>query len=94
MRIEPLVVLLVAALVALWPFVLSQSADSRGWVRYQAMGVGALLVAAVVGVILELGPARFAWLVLAVAMVVRLALIPRQARKWAAQPQGASGTSE
>lgn len=94
MRIEPMIVLLVAAVAAMWPFVHSRSLDSRGWVRYQAMGVGALLVAAVVGVVLEPGPMRFAWLVLAVAMVVRLALIPRQARKWAAPPQVASGPSE
>ena len=94
MRIEPVVVFVVAGLVALWPFILSQSAERRGWVRYQAIGVGALLVAAVVGVVLEPGPFRFAWLVLAVAMVVRLALIPRHTRKWAVPPQGASGTSE
>lgn len=94
MRIEPVIVLGVAAVAALWPFVHSQSLDKPGGARYQAIGYGLLLAAAIVGVILEPGPLRFAYLVLALAMAVRLALVLRQARKRPAQPEVAPGTPE
>lgn len=81
MRIEPVVVFVVAALAALWPFIAAQSADDRLRVRYLMLGYGALAVGAVLAVVLEPGPFRWAWVVLTVAMLVRLALVPRLARR-------------
>jgi len=83
----PLIVLSVALVVLIWAVYRSQSVSGRERVRYQAVGVGAMLIAGAVGTVLQPGGLRFAWVALAVAALIRLIWIPRQARA-----RGASGT--
>lgn len=89
-----MLVLIGSLLVAMWFYYRSESADERGWMRNQAVAVGALLLAGVVGAILQPGVMRYAWLVLAAGAAVRLALIPRQARARTARRQVAAHPSE
>jgi len=90
----PMVVFVVAMAVAGWAFYRSQDADQRGWARYQATGVGALLVAGVVGTVLQPGLLRFLWLAMVVVAAVRLTVLPKQSRNRAARLRVSSGPSE
>lgn len=76
----PMAVFVVAMLVAAVALGQSQGKGARQWLRYQAVGVGAVLVAGLVGTVLQEGWLRFAFLVLALASVTRLVYLPRQAR--------------
>lgn len=84
----PLIVFFVALVVFIWTTYRAQSDSGRERARYQAMGVGAMLIAGVVGLVFQPGGLRYAWAALAVAALIRLILIQRQARA-----RGASGTA-
>lgn len=78
---ESLGILVAALMVRLWGIYRAQSAEPRHWLRYQAIGVAAMLVSGAAGAILAPGWLRFAWLTLAVASAIALGLLPRQARR-------------
>ena len=66
-----------------WLFSRSQSVDRRHphrWMAYQVAAVGLLMVVGAVGVLTEVGTLRLVFGALAVAGIVRLAALPRQAR--------------
>ena len=66
-----------------WLFSHSQSVDRRHpcrWMAYQGAAVGLLMVVGAVGVLTEVGTLRLVFGALAVAGIVRLAVLPRQAR--------------
>ena len=80
-----------AAIPMVWLFSQSQSqsqsverSDSRRWIAYQGSAVALLMVSGVLGVLTEQGVMRIAWAVLAVATIVRLSVLPGQARRRAA----------
>ncbi len=81
------IVFVVVGLPVAWLFSQSQSidrSDPRRWLIYQGAAVVLLMLVGVIGVITELGPLRVAFASLVVAGIVRLAVLPRQARVRAA----------
>jgi hypothetical protein len=62
-----------------------ERSDSRKWMAYQGSAVALLMVTGVLGVLTEQGVMRIAWAVLVVVTIVRLSVLPRQARGRAAE---------
>ena len=75
-----MVVFVVAMLIAAVAFGLSQRSTARGWLGYQTLGAGSILVAGIVGTVGQAGFLRYAFLVLALAAIARLVYLPKQAR--------------
>lgn len=80
MRLITMLVFVVAMLVAAVAFGLSQRRGARGWLGYQTLGAGSILVAGVVGTVWQEGFLRYTFLALALAAIARLVYLPKQAR--------------
>lgn len=76
----PLIIFFASMVVFVFTTVRSQSETGRRRARYQATGVGAVLIAGVAGLVLEGGGLRYAWLALAVVALVRLIWLQRAGR--------------
>lgn len=76
----PIIVLVVALSIFLWATYRSSSSSEEEQFRYQAAGVTALLIAGVVGAVLQEGALRFAWVALAAAAAIRLIWVSTKAR--------------
>lgn len=83
----PLIAFAVAMIVFIWAVSRSQSSTGHEWVRYQAIGVSALLIAGVIGALLQPGALRFAWGVFAIIALTRLLWLPKVERA-----RGSSGS--
>lgn len=78
-----MIVFVAVGIPVAWLFSHSQSVDRRHprrWMAYQGTAVGLLVVVGVVGVLTEVGTLRMVFAAVAVAGIVRLAVLPRQAR--------------